>query len=494
MPTSKTWPGGGTGATPTSYSIPAAGELNWASSSNFLIALADGAQSTVFQKYAVRKATTSPVTVSATTDCVVITELTLAGAVAVSLPAGANKQVFYIADGTGDAASNNITITPAGAETIAGQSSLVLNQNGETVMLIYNAGDTDWKIVARSFSNLFSNPMSAQGDMIVGGVSGVPDVLPHPGAANYILATDSTNTQDWTTTPTFEDLTLTDDLTVSGLSTLGALDAASSTFDDITASDTLSVLSPTNIPLILQHTTDEGAVITRYSSTSPGPILSLRRSTGTTIGTDTAVTSGDALGTHEWRGYDGSAYTLGASIVGTVSGAVSAGIVPAKLDFYTSSTAGSLNLAMTIDNDQTVSLLGNSILGTSSSNTLTVNATSTFASPASFSSTVGATGLATLSGGVDLNSSAINSETGSTALTAGNPSVIYNTANVFIGIVVAQNSSTNRRAASIFTNGISGSNINTLFTNGITITAGSNDIQLTSTNTETVDWTILRLF
>jgi hypothetical protein len=67
-----------------------------------------------------------------------------------NLPAGANKQVFFLFDDTGDAATNNITISPNAGDTIAGASSLVLNHNGEFVILAYNSGDTDWKIVARS--------------------------------------------------------------------------------------------------------------------------------------------------------------------------------------------------------------------------------------------------------------------------------------------------------------------------------------------------------
>lgn len=197
MSTSKTWPGGATGASPTSYSIPAAGELNWAALSDFLIALADGAQSTTFQKFAVRKATTSPVTVSATTDCVVVSDLSVAGAVAVNLPAGQNKQVFMIVDGKGDAATNNITITPNGAETIAGSANLVLNGSREGVILIYNSGDTDWKIVGRMTGMAaFVNPMDSAGDMIYGGASGTPTKL-DAGTANYLLTAQGASAPSW---------------------------------------------------------------------------------------------------------------------------------------------------------------------------------------------------------------------------------------------------------------------------------------------------------
>lgn len=148
MSTSVTWPGGSTGATATSYNVPAAGELNWSALSNFLVALGQGAQSTVFQLFANRKATSSPVTV-AVTDCVVGSKLSVAGAVMMNLPAGANKQIFFLFDDTGDAATNNITISPNGGDTIAGGASLVLNHNREACALCYNSGDTDWKIVYR---------------------------------------------------------------------------------------------------------------------------------------------------------------------------------------------------------------------------------------------------------------------------------------------------------------------------------------------------------
>jgi len=146
--TSKTWPGGGTNVTPATHTIPAGGELNWASLSDLLIALADGAQSTTFQKIAIRQATTTPVTVAAT-DCVVSIKLGTPGAVTVNLPAGADKQYFYIYDERGDAATNNITINRAGTDTIEGATSTTIVTNNECVCLCYVSGGTDWKIINR---------------------------------------------------------------------------------------------------------------------------------------------------------------------------------------------------------------------------------------------------------------------------------------------------------------------------------------------------------
>lgn len=138
MPTSVTWNG-------IARSIPAAGELNWSALSAFLIDLATNAQTTNFQKIGVRTALASPVTVAAATDCVVVTNLTVAGAVAVTLPAGSSKQVFYIVDGKGDAATNNITITPA-AGTINGAATYVISTNRGGAGLIFDG--SNWVVFA----------------------------------------------------------------------------------------------------------------------------------------------------------------------------------------------------------------------------------------------------------------------------------------------------------------------------------------------------------
>jgi len=141
MSTSVNWNG-------TTYSIPAAGEVNWPSLSNFLIALGNNASNNITEKQAIRIATSSPVTVSATTDCTVISDLSVAGAVAMNLPAGVDGQMFFLLDGKGDAGSNNITITPNGAETIGGAATLVLNHNGQGVWIQYKASESDWYVLA----------------------------------------------------------------------------------------------------------------------------------------------------------------------------------------------------------------------------------------------------------------------------------------------------------------------------------------------------------
>jgi len=128
----------------TVYNIPQSGERGWANLTNFLTSLADSAQTTGKQLIGRRNATVTPVTVTATTDCYV--GVNIAGDVGVvNLPAGVNGQVFIISDESNAASTFNITINPAGANTIDGAVSFTLNQNKQTVYLIFNSGN--WVVV-----------------------------------------------------------------------------------------------------------------------------------------------------------------------------------------------------------------------------------------------------------------------------------------------------------------------------------------------------------
>jgi hypothetical protein len=158
MSTPVSWPviGG------TSYSVPAASEVNWPALSNYLIALA-GAQSVTNQKVAIRTATSTPVTVVSASDCIVVTNLSVAGAVAVNLPAGVAGQIFTIVDGKGDAGTNNITITPNGAETINGAATYVITVNRAGVSMIFSG--TNWSVYSE-FQNLSSGTSTGTGALV----------------------------------------------------------------------------------------------------------------------------------------------------------------------------------------------------------------------------------------------------------------------------------------------------------------------------------------
>jgi hypothetical protein len=130
-----------------------------------------------------------------------VSNLTVAGAVAVTLPAGAAKQVFIIVDGKGDAATNNITITPNGAETIRGAATLVLANNYTGVVLVFSG--TNWdafgpflapgQVTPADFVGIL--PVAKGGTGISSFGAGVATWLGTPSSANLASAvTDETGT------------------------------------------------------------------------------------------------------------------------------------------------------------------------------------------------------------------------------------------------------------------------------------------------------------
>ena len=162
MSVNKTWNG-------VTYSIPnTRSESGWETTlSTYLQALADNAATTTFNKQAVRKATTTPVTVSASTDCTIIVDLTGPGASTVNLPAGADKQIFVIVDGKGDASTNNITIDANGSETIEGSLTKVIRLNRECLVLQYSSSAGDWKVIGGYVPNMVGGPASSTDNAIV---------------------------------------------------------------------------------------------------------------------------------------------------------------------------------------------------------------------------------------------------------------------------------------------------------------------------------------
>lgn len=83
------------------------------------------------------------VTVAAT-DHIIVVKKTIGAATGVPLPAGVLGRVLIIKDGLGDAAANNITITPA-AGNIDGAATFVMATNKQAVTMVYDG--TQWEII-----------------------------------------------------------------------------------------------------------------------------------------------------------------------------------------------------------------------------------------------------------------------------------------------------------------------------------------------------------
>lgn len=85
-------------------------------------------------------------------ESIVVVNKTVGAATTVTLPKGAASgqaaREIWIIDGKGDAATNNITVSRAGSETINGATSLVIASNYGFVHLIWNG--TEWNAVSGS--------------------------------------------------------------------------------------------------------------------------------------------------------------------------------------------------------------------------------------------------------------------------------------------------------------------------------------------------------
>ena len=133
----------------TNYSIPESGETGWMSLTDFLVDLASNAQTTNKQFLATRISTVATTVVSAATDCVL--GINYAGAATVNLPAGVANQIFFIGDESGNAATNNITLTPNGTNTINGTSSFVISNNKQKIIIVFYQGD--WKLISNTIAS-----------------------------------------------------------------------------------------------------------------------------------------------------------------------------------------------------------------------------------------------------------------------------------------------------------------------------------------------------
>lgn len=92
-----------------------------------------------------------------------------------------------------------------------------------------------------------------------------------------------------------------------------------------------------------------GVAARRIQNNANGPVFALTKSRGA-VGAETTVTTNDETGTFQFFGYDGSGDSLAGQIRGFVDAAVSTGIVPGRLTFFTTTTGGASTERIRINN------------------------------------------------------------------------------------------------------------------------------------------------
>ncbi len=107
---------------------------------------------------------------------------------------------------------------------------------------------------------------------------------------------------------------------------------------------------------IAKDSTDQTLSIGSFTNTATGPGVYFYKSRNTTVGSNTALQSGDTVGSILFFGSDGSTISQSANFIAKVSGTVSSGVVPTALTWQTRDTFGDLNTGMTLSNAQVLTL------------------------------------------------------------------------------------------------------------------------------------------
>jgi hypothetical protein len=126
----------------TTYDVPEEEDLGWADLTDYLVALSD-AQTGVFDLKAWRYTTAASNTLSASDDYALAVNCSSAATIA--LPVCTTGQIFVVADASGAASTNNITIAAIGGSNINGRSSYVIRSNYGAVALQF--GTSEWTVL-----------------------------------------------------------------------------------------------------------------------------------------------------------------------------------------------------------------------------------------------------------------------------------------------------------------------------------------------------------
>jgi hypothetical protein len=171
------------------------------------------------------------------------------------------------------------------------------------------------------------------------------------------------------------------------------LDASGNLLVGTTSSRT-NAISTGSFLQIESTSSSASPAIVRNSADITGSYVVLGKSRGTSVGSFTAVTSGDQVGGVSFEGADGASLVEAARVQGFADGTVSTGIVPGRLVFSTANTSGSLIERMRITSTGALAINGATSYGTSGQVlTSAGNAPPTWSTPASGTVTsVGFTG------------------------------------------------------------------------------------------------------
>jgi len=126
------------------------------------------------------------------------------------------------------------------------------------------------------------------------------------------------------------------------------LDSSTRLLIGLTSSRTNTISSASRLQVEDTSSGGSGAFIRNSNNTAGGWVI-VGKSRGTTLGSFTAVQSGDSIGGFTANGADGTSMVEAAAIQVVVDNTVSTGVVPGRILFNTSSSAGSSTTRIVIE-------------------------------------------------------------------------------------------------------------------------------------------------
>lgn len=154
----------------------------------------------------------------------------------------------------------------------------------------------------------------------------------------------------------------------------------SSLVNGLNISNATPVVGSSSVTAALQingASADTGsAFLSRWTANANPSYVMIAKSRGAAVGTRGAVAASDNLGNVDWAGDDGTNFQVGGRVSVEVDAAVSAGVVPGRMKFFTATAAGSLSERLRIDDVGFVSWAGDTDTGLSlpASNSLSITA------------------------------------------------------------------------------------------------------------------------
>lgn len=303
-----------------------------------------------------------------------VTGAATGGTVAVVITdSGAAANLIVNAKGTGtigigSVSTGRVTITPVTTITGALTLSAALTYGGVTLSnAVTGTGNMVLSASPTFTGTIILASASASGGLVVGTSvsSATANATPSAYSATQLTAFASTvsgaSLMGYGTT---NDVTLmnragTPVLGVVANSTTVTAAGAAIITGVVTIGHTASIVRLTQKLNINASDDYGGASLSTWSTdATEASLLDLNRSKSATMGTYTTVTTNDVLGFLTFRGANGSAFADGAYLKGVCTAAVAASNVPAKIEVYTTTSAGATNLCATFGADQSVTFAG----------------------------------------------------------------------------------------------------------------------------------------